>query len=528
MKREKLQDAVGMIGDDLIEEAASYKKKRNRLRWIPAVAILLCISILMGVVALRPKEESMPETPIDQNLPETPIDQNLLTDNAGDDAEVNEQESATDISGNKHYYNLDYCMKKAVYPERVLNYSLNADLNDPEAYNKWQNDRDSFREAYDSDTPDLSKFIKYSTKAFLADTEDNAIYSPVNVYMALAMLAETSAGESRAQILNALGSDSIDELRADANSLWKALYTDDGTAKTILANSLWLREEGEYKSEPLEILAENYYASTFEGRMGSKEYDEVLRGWLNEQTDGMLTDQVKGIGLPEETVLALASTILFNGKWSEEFNPERNRERVFHGTDGKVTTEFMNESTNGSISVGDNFTAYKKYFTENGHMTFILPKEGMTPQELIATDEFAEFVLCGGRDSYMSDLTDKPCWDSERRAIINFSMPKFDVSSQLDLTEDLGKLGITDITDEIKANMSPITDAGAFLDTMVHGARVTVDEKGCKAAAFTMMICGATSAPLDEINFVLDRPFVFVIGGYDGLPLFIGTVNNVK
>ncbi len=513
MKREKLQDAVGMVGDDLIAEASNYKKKR-KLRWIPAVAILLCISVLMGVVALRPNNEKLTDTVKEEAAPEN-------TDDAED---VNIEHSTAD----KVYYNLDYCLNRAVYPARVQNYSLNTDSNDQDAYDTWWEDRNAFRAPYDSDTPDLSKFITYSTKAFLSDAKDNAIYSPVNVYMALAMLAETSDGESRAQILNALGSDSIEALRTVANSIWNALYTDDGTAKTVLANSLWLREEGEYKSEPIDILAKNYYASTFEGKMGSKEYDEVLRGWLNEQTDGMLSDQVKGIGMPEDTVLALASTILFNAKWADEFNPELNTNEVFNGTAGKVTTEFMHETRNGTVSVGDNFMAYKKYFTEHGHMTFILPKEGMTPQELIATDEFAEFVLCGGRDGSVSDLTDKPCWESVRHAMVSFSMPKFDVSSQLDLTKDLGKLGITDITNEIKANMSPITDAGAYLDSMVHGARVTVDEKGCKAAAFTMMLCGATSAPLDKIEFTLDRPFVFVINGYDGLPLFIGTVNNVN
>ncbi len=516
MKKEKLQDAVGMISDDLIAEAAEYKKKRKALRVTPLVAALLCITLLCCMVALRPNKENEKGTP-----------ENLLTDNAGDDIEENIQESADDVSKPESYYSLDYCLNKAVYPTRVINYSLSADLNDTAAYDVWWEERNSFRADYEARQPDLSKFITYSTKAFLGDTDDNAIYSPVNVYMALAMLAETSDGNSRSQILNALGSDSIESLRSDANAIWNALYTDDGTAKTVLGNSLWLREEGEYKEKTIDILAKNYYASTFEGKMGSKEYDEVLRGWLNEQTDGMLTDQVKGISMPEDTALALASTILFNAKWADEFNPENNTNELFNGTNGKVKTEFMHESRNGSVDVGDNFTAYKKYFTEHGFMTFILPKEGMTPGELIATDEFAEYILCGGRDSYSTDYTDKPCWMTQRHAIINLSMPKFDVSSQLDLTDDLGKLGITDITDEIKADMSPITDAGAFLDSMVHGARVTVDEKGCKAAAFTMMLCGATAAPLDEIDFTLDRPFVFIINGYDGLPLFIGTVNNL-
>ena len=30
----------------------------------------------------------------------------------------------------------------------------------------------------------------------------------------------------------------------------------------------------------------------------------------------------------------------------------------------------------------------------------------------------------------------------------------------------------------------------------------------------------------DEIDFVLDRPFLFVITGAQGLPLFVGVVNQ--
>lgn len=60
-----------------------------------------------------------------------------------------------------------------------------------------------------------------------------------------------------------------------------------------------------------------------------------------------------------------------------------------------------------------------------------------------------------------------------------------------------------------------------------HAARVAVDEEGVVAAAYTLAMveaqCGTTSdAP--EIDFILDRPFLFVITGSDNLPLFAGVV----
>ena len=41
-----------------------------------------------------------------------------------------------------------------------------------------------------------------------------------------------------------------------------------------------------------------------------------------------------------------------------------------------------------------------------------------------------------------------------------------------------------------------------------------------------MMEAGGAMPNADEVDFVADRPFIFVITGFDGLPLFIGIVNQ--
>ena len=56
---------------------------------------------------------------------------------------------------------------------------------------------------------------------------------------------------------------------------------------------------------------------------------------------------------------------------------------------------------------------------------------------------------------------------------------------------------------------------------------VTIDEEGVTAAAYTeLRLNGSARPPEDEIDFVVDHPFIFVITGTDSLPLFIGVVNN--
>lgn len=69
------------------------------------------------------------------------------------------------------------------------------------------------------------------------------MYSPLNVYMALAMLAQLTGGDSREQILTLLGNASMDALRQQAGDVWNANYRDDGALTSVLAGSLWLNKD---------------------------------------------------------------------------------------------------------------------------------------------------------------------------------------------------------------------------------------------------------------------------------------------
>ena len=107
-------------------------------------------------------------------------------------------------------------------------------------------------------------------------------------------------------------------------------------------------------------------------------------------------------------------------------------------------------------------------------------------------------------------------------------MPKFDVASQLDLSEGLKALGVTDVFDPVAGDFTPMTDMdGIFVSQAVHGARVAIDEEGVTAAAYMVIAnAGAGMPPEEEIDFTLDRPFIYAITTGDSLPLFTGVVND--
>ena len=349
--------------------------------------------------------------------------------------------------------------------------------------------------------------------------DENRACSPLNIYMALAMLAETTDGESREQILALLGCESVEESRALAEKLFKANYRDDGVVTLTLADSLWMRDGMSYDKKVLETLAESYYASSFSGEMGSDGYNKMLQAWLNNNTGGLLKDYADNVTLEPETLLALASTVYFKATWGQKFNEANTVPQTFHALSGDIEFDFMNQKMSGEYYWADNFGAVNKYFDmSGGAMWLILPDEGTTPDEVLNNPQLYEMI----RKNYD--------WEDKSYQMINLALPKFDIASDIDLTSALVSLGVTDVFDPQKADFSavlPDFEDEVWLSKAEHAARVKVDEEGCEAAAYTVLaLSGAGMPPTEEIDFVLDRPFIFIVTTADGSISFAGTVYN--
>ena len=112
---------------------------------------------------------------------------------------------------------------------------------------------------------------------------------------------------------------------------------------------------------------------------------------------------------------------------------------------------------------------------------------------------------------------------------VNLSVPKFDVSSTMDLSEGLKNMGATNVFNENITEFTKLTgDSPIYLTGANQSVRVQIDEEGVKAAAYIEIPGAGSAAPPDEIiDFVLDRPFVFVIESNHGLPVFVGIVNQL-
>lgn len=482
MRSGKLYDALTEVDEDLLPTSApSEKKKKPGLRWIGAIAAVVALAILVTVV-LRPGgggglTACALETPV---YPESVL-----------------------------YPDLSDMMSGKQVDEEALQAAYDA------WFEVWQQRMAAARN-YSADT--LLSYLTAAIPAFLGGHDgENVSCSPLNLYLALAMLAESTDGETRGQILSLLDIADMDSLRTVANNLFRANYGNDGATKSLLASAIWLRDDMDYNTETVKRLAETYYASSFRGTMGSKDYDKLLRTWLNEQTGNQLEDQIGDLSLDQRTVLALTTTVDFSAQWYAEFRPERTTDAVFHAKSGAVDCRMMHQDDTGFYYWGEHFGATELSFKEQGRMRFLLPDEGVSAEELLQDPEAISFLLS----------TQYGSWENNKNLIIHLSLPKFDISSQLSLDQPLQGLGLTDVFDADAADFSPLTDTkGIFLSEVRHGTRVAIDEQGVTASAYTIMPgAGAAMPPDEEIDFTLDRPFVFAIYGPDNLPLFVGIVN---
>ena len=113
-------------------------------------------------------------------------------------------------------------------------------------------------------------------------------------------------------------------------------------------------------------------------------------------------------------------------------------------------------------------------------------------------------------------------------AQVTASIPKFDFGVENGLKELLIALGAANALDPELADFSNMADDGLFISSARQLARISIDEDGVEAAAYTEISMDATSAIVDEprpVELIFDRPFLFFIE-YQGVILFTGVVQN--
>lgn len=495
MKHKKIAEAFGEIDQEYIAQAAGPQKPRWP-RFVAAAAAIVVVALLVQLLPIhRPGTVPilMGASPEDLGLPVeilSPATLNLQNLVAGPEYPKMAQLPVYENYENKGLYDQDlsawYWGQQAQY-DQPANYAEG-----------------------------LDEFWNDSIRQFLSGQEDNAVCSPVNIYMALAMLAECAEGHSRQQILELFGLSSIEALRAQAGHMWNAHYSADGATTLVLGNSLWLDHGFSYKQPAVDTLAKDYFASVFHGDLGTEDMNGQLQSWINSQTGGLLQKVTEDLTLDPGTAMALASTIYFSATWESKFSEGQTFQGIFHGKDADIQTQFLYaEFLSAAYYWGKDFGAVKLNLTGDHAMWLILPTEGKTVEDVLVSGEYLQ--MCNSH------------WPQQKQYELHLRLPKFDITGTMDLVEGLKQLGITDVFDPNKADFGGISDSDLFVSKANHGVRVAVDEEGCVAAGYTVVELKYGGVFIEEevLQFTLDQPFLFVVTSRDQMPLFAGVVNTL-
>lgn len=338
----------------------------------------------------------------------------------------------------------------------------------------------------------------------------NSAYSPISLYYALAFATQGAAGTTAQQMDAVLGAPDAAAVPGQSGNLFRQLASDPDVT-VDLANSIWLSKDYAFEQGFVDVATQQFYATPFSVEFGTAEADDAMAGWINEHTNGTIDPQVK---TEASQMASIVNTVYFKGSWLDTFDASNTSAETFHAADGDVSADFMKQriERTGYLDA-DRYARASLSFRGGAQMTFVLPAEGVGPQDILADAALLEEAFGSGEGE---------------AANVTFTVPKGGFDSSFDLIPALESLGMKAAFGD-EADFSNLSATPAYISSVKQESHIAWDEEGAEASAYTSIGMSATSSmpeELEEVEFTLDRPFLFEIRSSQGVPLFIGLCGN--
>ena len=349
MKLDKLKDYIPKVDDKSNEIYQEANKKNNRFRFVFSIKIVslatLCLIVLIGIILL-PKWRN---NTIEENVEVDYTDETVMLKSAA--------------------LNLDFT-KYNVCKEYEIN---------PEV--------DIFLEK-------LEDFSHKISVEIYDGTDENYLVSPVSIYMALAMVIECTNGETREEVLNAVGVtyDEVINFTKYIYGLANRKYYDKNnklSAFEELANSIWIEESIDLKKVCLDILSEYYHVDSLHVPFKNNTVyaNDLLKKYVHDKTYGLINLELE---IPPSTLFLLVNTYYIKDNWLYNGSELNFTDRIydFKNVDGSITSTklLMGEYTPGQIYESDKFYHFTQKSYKGYKMKIILPKDDYTVDDIYSYD----------------------------------------------------------------------------------------------------------------------------------------------
>jgi len=342
-------------------------------------------------------------------------------------------------------------------------------------------------------------------------SSENLVVSPFNVYVALTMLYEGTNTSTREELGKVMGLNSADACSAYRELISMLPIGGNNTAVLYVANGAWLREGFPFRDEYVSRVKQcfNGYVEYF---TSIDELVESVNKWVEEKTNGLIKNLLSRDLVPPDTVAVLVSAIYFKADWLKEFKPY-GEIRFWNGSEWIYV--------NGMHVEGDHL----RVVNTSEYIAVEIPyKDTSLSMVIIMPRDFKEAV------GDVRELVTKAIENIDNASPIlraHLVMPKFNISFNKVLNGVLWEMGIREVFQPGIADltrMARVARGSIWVDKVIQKAVIKVNEKGTEAAAVTAIFV-LTSAPVYNIEVVVDKPFIYILRDRDSKAiLFIGHV----
>jgi len=353
----------------------------------------------------------------------------------------------------------------------------------------------------------------------MENNNKNMIYSPLSVKYALHMLLEGAEGNTYTEISKVVGNEELTKYE----NIDKVLS---------LANGLFIRDSfySYVKTPFINTLKDKYNAEVVKDSFSSA---KNANDWIEEKTLGIIKNMLKDSDVKDpESQILLINSLAINMGWASSFSFKNTFGSGFLIREGKsiIATTMSQETTSSGVA----------YYKDEDItvLTMDLRKYRNTQFEFMAIMP-NNFDLSG----YVKNVTkedidridEKLIKASSKQYGIKLYIPKFKFTYDLGLKNDLKNLGIRDVFDKKKSDLSKIADPNlllqkAYVSDALHKADIEFTENGIKAAAVTVFkgygaAKGLPPPPTYPVKVEIDAAFMFIIRDKDTKDIwFTGTV----
>ncbi|KAG8571880.1 hypothetical protein GDO81_011815 [Engystomops pustulosus] len=336
---------------------------------------------------------------------------------------------------------------------------------------------------------------------------ENIFYSPLSISAALAMVFLGAKGKTAEQVSRVLHFDSVKDVHSNFQALNAQINKRSNSFTLNLANRLYGEQTFNFLPEFLASIQTLYQAT-----LGSVDFISAheaarkeINKWVSEQTKGKIPEVLSEGSVDGTTQLVLVNAIYFKGDWAEKFNPEHTTEVPFRlNKNEQKPVKMMYQMKNLPFN----------YIQELGCRILELPYKGNELSMIILLPDNIEDETTGleklENEISLEKLQEWTRPDHMFPVDVRVHLPKFKLEESYKMKSILSALGMVDIFDSARADLSGISGSqNLYLSEVIHKSFVEVNEEGTEAAAATAGIAMMCLSREEEFN--ADHPFLFYI-----------------